>query len=170
MSSDNADDSEHLAVRDLRSRFERLARDGTTPSSPLRVSTRTAGQEETPKPGPSRLRKLSVNDNTSNNASQESLHVRTASSSSDLKRRPPPPPPPRSPKPVLVASYTENKQSPADVDESSSRSALISRMPPPPPTPKREGGVEANGLPSGGVASLRNKFGYVVHISRCHTS
>ena len=164
MSSDTQDDTEHLPFSALRSRFEQLAQDRSAPPSPIRVSTPTTGTDETPKAGLSRLRTLSVaNDNAPNNSSQSSLHLRSASSSSDLKgssgRRPPPPPPPRSPKPFLSPPDSEVRESIVESPQTVTKSNLISRVPPPPPAIKPDANSESNGLPVGGVASLRNKFG-----------
>ena len=155
MPENDGDDGQHLAVSTLRSRFERLASEGSVPQSP-RACTPT---EEVKKLEISRARTGSFNEGPSD-AGHSSLHLRTSSSSSDLKvpRRPPPPPPPsRSPKPVL-SSTEAFTLSPNSSTLSLPKQALIQRRPPPPPSIVTEDSDNASPIPPGGVASLRSKF------------
>ena len=161
------------AVNTLRSRFEQLALDTSSPSSspsPNRPinDTRDLLTAETPSP----RARASSNPKEPSSPFDPSRHVRNSSSSSDLKaagKRPPPPPPSRATKPsaspsasphlrpVPVHAASSGYASDVSTSSQSSIRRLSDRRPPPIPSALLDG--ESSDSPTvGSVASLRNVF------------
>ncbi|RPD62171.1 hypothetical protein L227DRAFT_51701 [Lentinus tigrinus ALCF2SS1-6] len=169
-SSDGIETSASPAVSSLRSRFEKLAADSSTPST---SSLKPPGTPNTHLAVPlsPRLRPAPEHNREPSDSSIHSL--RPVSSSSDLKaspKRPPPPPPlrpsSRAPSPAnprlspLLRPVHDPSPSLFEYDatpEPSSvvdKAALLSRRPPPPPPAHDHPAQRASG-----VSSLIKQFG-----------
>ncbi|KDQ53055.1 hypothetical protein JAAARDRAFT_39767 [Jaapia argillacea MUCL 33604] len=162
----------HAAVSDLKSRFEKLAHETSSPP-------RQAGGKSLLSPQPPPRSASDSDDQDAPGASNGSL-LRSSSSSSDLKsggKRPPPPPPPSrggakratpspsgSPliRPVPMPPSSTSMPNVLLSSPGSGKSALLSRKPPPPPAPAPSVQGEYDltlPSPSTSVASLRDRFG-----------
>lgn len=176
MSTDNPENEQPLAVSALRSRFEKLAQDTSTPRTRTALTTaKTSDSNALLSPAPHHLRVTSSSDGEHESPVQSIEHqLRQSSSSSDLRRRPPPPPPPARPakpqvsisplpSPIIRPTPITANTSPIPTLQVSDRLSLMTRKPPPPPssappTANVNESYETNDIPGNGLATLRSKF------------
>lgn len=164
------EETQPVAVSDLRSRFEQLAVNSTT----SRTAKRLSGGHDLLAPVPPSPRPRSSSITEEQNPSSRIL--RGTASSSDLKvatKRPPPVPPPRgsranSPSPTSpllhpvaltdsAPSHSQSHMFPATEPKPSIKAALA-RKPPPPPPPSTPRNVH-DPASAPGISSLISKFG-----------